>query len=106
MRTSQHLRRLTKVDRTLQFTLIGCDRCVILIVLNVGAEVLSCRTPFVIFVPRDANGLLAEGLSCSVHGSTQEVGVTTTRYIMKIFALQAVLDSESIGVFIHVCSTI
>ena len=71
--------------------------------LCVGAQVLSRRTPFIIFVPGNAYGLLAEVLHGPVHGSAHET-VTTTRLIIKVFALNAtVLNGESIGVIIHVC---
>ena len=74
--------------------------------LCVGAQVLSRRTPFIIFVPGNAYGLLAEVLRGPVHGSAQKA-ITTTRHIVEVFALNAsVLNSESIGVIIHVCSII
>ena len=74
-----------------------------MVLLCVGAQVLSRRTPFIIFVPGYAYWLLAEVLCGPVHGSAHEA-ITTTRHIVKVFALNAtILNSESIGVVIHVC---
>ena len=73
--------------------------------IGFGAEILSCCAPFISFVPGYADGVLAEVLCGSMHGSTQEA-VTTTRHITEVFALQAILNGESIGVVVHVWGSI